>query len=101
MSLAYAKSLVYGTGGAHWTEPSVPLLIAGLVTLFFSVMGSRAVFALPFALPANWIFRVSAVRRPAVYFSAVRKTLFALGALPVLLGAAVLYLSIWPGRPAV
>jgi pimeloyl-ACP methyl ester carboxylesterase len=100
MSLAYAKSLVYGTGGARWAEPSVPLLIAGLVTLFFSAMGSRAIFALPFALPANWIFRVSAVRRPAVYFSAVRKTLFALGALPVLLGAAVLYLSIWPGRPA-
>ena len=101
LSLAYAKSLVYGTGGAHWTEPSVPLLIAGLVTLFFSGVGSRALFALPFALPANWIFRITAVRRPAVYFSAVRKTLFALGALPVLLGTAVLYLSIWPRRPAV
>jgi pimeloyl-ACP methyl ester carboxylesterase len=100
MSLAFAKSLVYGTGGARWNEPSVPLLIAGLVTLFFSIAGSRAVFALPFALPANWIFRISAVRRPAAYFAAVRKTLFVLGALPVLLGAAVLYLSIWPGRGA-
>jgi pimeloyl-ACP methyl ester carboxylesterase len=101
MSLAFAKSLVYGTDGARWNEPSVPLLITGLVTLFFSIVGSRAVFALPFALPANWIFRVSTVRRPAAYFAAVRKTLFTLGALPVLLGAAVLYLSIWPGRPAI
>ncbi len=100
ISLAYAKSFVYGTFVQRWDQPGVPLLIASLVTLFFAIVGSRAVFALPFALPANWIFRISAVRSPASYFSAVRKSLFGLAALPVLLCSALVYLSIWPGRPA-
>jgi hypothetical protein len=100
ISLAYAKSLVYGASNEHWDRPGVPLLISGLVTLFFALVGSRTVFALPFALPANWIFRITAVRRPASYFSAVRKTLFTLGAVPVLLLCGVGYLSIWPNRPA-
>ena len=68
--------------------------------LFFAIVGSRAVFALPFALPANWVFRISAVRSPSSYFSAVRKSVFVLAAAPVLLCSAVVYLSIWPGRPA-
>ncbi len=100
ISLAYAKSLLYGTSGQRWDRPGVPLLIASLVMLFFAIVGSRAVFALPFALPANWVFRISAVRSPASYFSAVRKSMFALAAAPVLLCSAVAYLSIWPGRPA-
>jgi hypothetical protein len=70
------------------------------VTLLFALVRSRTVFALPFALPANWIFRITAVRRPASYFSAVRKTLFTLSAVPVLLLCGVGYLSIWPSRPA-
>ncbi len=100
ISLAYAKSLVYGTSNQHWDQPDVPLLITSLVTLFFAIIGSRAVFALPFALPANWIFRLTAVRSPAAYFSAVRKSLFAMAAAPVLIGSAIVYFSIWPGRPA-
>jgi hypothetical protein len=100
ISLAYAKSLVYGASNEHWDRPGVPLIITGLVTLFFALVGSRAVFALPYALPANWIFRITAVRRPASYFSAVRKTLFAVGAAPVLLLCGVGYLSMWPNWPA-
>lgn len=100
ISLAYAKSLLYGTSDAHWSQPGVPLLITGLVTLFFALVGSRAVFALPFVLPANWIFRITAVRRPAAYFSAVRKALFTVAAAPVLFLCAIVYLSIWPLGPA-
>ena len=100
ISLAYAKSLMYGTSAQRWDQPGVPLLIASLVTLFLAVAGSRAVFALPFALHSNWIFRITSVRSPASYFSAIRKSLFALAAVPVLLGAAAVYLSVWPGRPA-
>jgi pimeloyl-ACP methyl ester carboxylesterase len=100
ISLAYAKSLMYGTSSQRWDQPSAPFLIASLVTLFFAIAGSRAVFALPFTLPANWIFRICAVRSPASYFSAVRKSLFALAAVPVLFGSAIVYLSMWPGRPA-
>ena len=101
ISLAYAKSLLYGTSRQAWNEPAVPLLITSLVTLFFVIVGSRAVFALPMALPANWIFRITAIRAPASYFAAVRKSLFLLAAVPVLLVSAFAYLSIWPGRPAI
>jgi pimeloyl-ACP methyl ester carboxylesterase len=100
ISLAYVKSLLYGTSAELWEQPNVPLLIPGLVTLFFALIGTRAVFALPFALRANWIFRITAVRRPASYFSAVRKSLFIVAGLPVLLVSGVVYLLIWPGRPA-
>ena len=99
ISLAYTKSLVYGASDEHWEEPGVPLLITGLVTLFFALVGSRAVFALPFALQANWIFQVTAVRSPASYFSAVRTTLFAVAVVPVLCIAGFAYMAIWPNRP--
>ncbi len=100
ISLAYAKSLVYGDASEHWDQPGVPLLITGLVTLFFALVGSRAVFALPFALGANWTFQIAAVRSPASYFSAVRKTLFAVAVVPTLFIAGLTYLAIWPKRPA-
>ncbi len=100
ISLAYAKSLLYGTSNQRWDQPAAPLLITSLVMLFFVMVGTRAVFALPVALPANWIFRISIVRSPASYFSAVRKSLFLIAAAPVLLVSAIFYVSIWPGRPA-
>src|SRR5262249_28934921 len=71
-----------------------------LVLLFFAVIGARAVFALPMALPSNWIFRVTAVHSPAGYFAAVRKSLFALTVIPIWVASTVLYFAIWPGRPA-
>jgi len=70
------------------------------VLLSFAVIGARAAFALPIALPANWIFRVTAVHNPAAYFAAVRKSLFALAAVPVWTASAIFYFGMWPGRPA-
>ena len=43
--------------------------------MVFAVIGARAVFALPISLPANWIFRITAVHSPQAYFSAARKAL--------------------------
>ena len=57
-------------------------------------------FALPVALPANWVFRITAVHSPLDYFTAVRRSLYVLAAAPVWLVAAIFYLAIWPGRPA-
>jgi hypothetical protein len=53
----------------------------------------------PVALRANWIFRITAVDL-AQYFAAVRKSLFVLTAVPIWVLSAILYFSIWPGRPA-
>ena len=75
-------------------------LTVSLVLLLFAVVGARAVFALPVALRANWIFRLTAVHSPRAYFEAVRKSLLALTAVPLWTVAAIAYLTIWPARAA-
>lgn len=97
IALAYTKSIVHG----GWDRPSVPLLAASAILLFFSIAGMRAIFTLPLALAANWIFRITAVHSPNAYFHAIRKCLLAFGAGPPLLGSACLLFAIWPGRPAI
>jgi len=99
LSLAFSGSLV-GAPGQSWSRPNVPLLVAGFLLLSCAVVGARSIFALPIALSANWIFRITAVHRPGVYFTAVRKSLYTIAALPVWIATAIYYLAIWPGRPA-
>jgi hypothetical protein len=107
VAFAYARDLLYGPSdlyatqlGLQWNQLNVPLLMGGLVLLCFAVVGTRAIFSLPVDLRANWVFRLTAVHAPAAYFSAVRKALFALTALPVWLACAAGYFLIWPVRPA-
>jgi len=103
IALAYSRELIYGGDPLEsefwkvpWNQPNVPFLVAGLVLLFFAAIGARAVFALPIALRANWIFEITAVESPAAYFGAVRKALYAVTAAPVWMASAAIYFSIWP-----
>ncbi len=100
IALAYAKSLIYGYSREPWNQLNSPLLVGGFVVLLFAIVGARAVFALPVALPANWVFKITAIHSPFAYFTAVRRSLYLLAAAPVLIVAAIFYLAIWPGRPA-
>jgi hypothetical protein len=100
MALAYARSYVYGDAEQAWNQPNVAFLVGGVVLLFFVVLGARAAFALPASLQSNWVFRITAVHRPAAYFAAVRKSMYTLAAAPVWIICAILYLAIWPTRPA-
>ncbi len=99
LSLAFSASLP-GASHQEWSRPNGAFLLAGFLLMACAVIGIRTIFALPATLPANWIFRITAVHRPADYFSAVRKSLYTFSALPVWLGTAVCYLAIWPGQPA-
>jgi pimeloyl-ACP methyl ester carboxylesterase len=101
IALAYAKSLIYGYSHEPWDQLNSPLLVGGFVVLLFAVIGARAVFAMPVALRSNWIFKITAVHSPFAYFKAVRSALYLLTAVPVWIAAALFYLAIWPGRPAV
>jgi hypothetical protein len=101
IALAYTESLLRGAWKQSWYQPNAPLLVASLVIPFFAILGSRIVFALPLTLPSNWIFRVTAVQHPSRYFEANRKSLYALTAFPVWFISAILFLAIWPRRPAV
>jgi pimeloyl-ACP methyl ester carboxylesterase len=99
LSLAFSASFL-GTSHREWSKPNAPFVLTGFLLLSCAVIGTRTIFALPIALPANWIFRITAVHRPAAYFAAVRSSLYAIGLLPVSIAAGIGYLSIWPGRTA-
>jgi predicted permease len=107
VALAYARDLLYGSRSyeriwirPRWDRPNPELLVGSLVMLFFAVMGARAIFSQPIALRANCIFRLTAVERASGYFAAVRKSLFALVVVPILLAWAALFFAIWPTGPA-
>jgi len=107
IALAYTRDLIYGPSSyeliwrtARWNQPNAPLLVGSFVLLFFAIIGARGVFALPITLPANWIFRITAVEAPSAYFAAVRKSLAALSAVPVWVASALLFLAIWPAGAA-
>lgn len=107
-ALVYAKDVWNGSYestfwdlfGLHakvsWGEPSIPMLVPSLVMLLFGVAGTRAVFACPMNLPANWIFRLTETRDSAEYVFAVRRSLYLVSAAPIWLISAVFYLSLWP-----
>ncbi len=99
LSLAFAGSMV-GASHQAWSQPNIGLLIAGFLLLCCGVVGTRTIFALPITLPANWIFRITAVHRPGAYFAAVRKALYLSSATPIWIITSVCYLALWPGRPA-
>lgn len=100
IALAYTRGMLYGESFEPWYLPNVPLLAASMVLLVIAALGARAVFALPVSLGANWIFRITAVHRPAGYAAAVRKSLTAASVLPVWLVFSALFFVIWPWLPA-
>jgi predicted permease len=99
IAMAYLKSYLYGAARA-WGEAQVSLLAPSLVMMVFAVIGARAVFALPVSLPANWIFRITAVHSPQAYFSAARKALAGTAVIPVWIACAAVYLTLWRGPQA-
>jgi hypothetical protein len=100
IALAYASSLLYGKGARAWNQPNTHLLASSAVLLCFAVVGVRVVFAMPLALRANWIFRVTAVRASPLYFACVRRSLLVIAVAPVWVTSAVLFVSIWPWQQA-
>jgi len=77
-----------------------PWMFSSVVTMCVWVVGIRVVFAMPFALRANWIFRMTQIRGAPEYLAAIRRSLCALAVAPVWTAWAALFFSIWPWRPA-
>jgi hypothetical protein len=73
---------------------------SSILLMGYCVLGIRVVFSLPMDLRANWIFRITPLRGGAECLIARRRSLLVLSVLPVWLGSAVLFLSIWPWRAA-
>jgi CubicO group peptidase (beta-lactamase class C family) len=100
LGLAFFISKAPVLGGRSSEEMSTPLLISSILLMCCVILGTRAVFAMPLELPANWIFRI--VRPPGVpeCLAASRSAIYALAVAPVLVVMAVLFFQIWPWRPA-
>jgi hypothetical protein len=85
--------------GRAW-QASVPLLISSIVMMGFAVLAARLAFAMPRDLRANWIFRTLPSGRGQSYATGTRRALLAVSVTPIVVGAAVVFFSIWPWRPA-
>ena len=87
--------------GNEWGRVNLLLLVASVVMMAFSAIGTRVVFAIPLDLRANWIFRLTGVRRPPECLSAGRHTHLLLAAAPVwaLSAAICLWSSPWQAVP--
>jgi hypothetical protein len=99
-ALAYLSEMLYHRGKTPWDRPSVSLLSASLVLLFFTLVGIRVCFTLPVELRANWVFQITESAGPAAYRVAIRKSLLFMAPVPILVLSAIAYLSLWPWRPA-
>jgi hypothetical protein len=76
----------------------LPVLVATILVMCFSIVGTRVVMAMPLDLRANWVFRVSAVQSAPKCLGATRRALLALSAVPVWAGSAALLFALWPWR---
>jgi hypothetical protein len=78
------------------TPMSTDFVMSTLWILIFSVLAFRAVFPLPISLTANWVLRITQLRPPERYITAVWRSLLLLAVLPAWLAAVSLSL---PYRP--
>jgi hypothetical protein len=98
LAVSFSRGLFGVTPAIRWNQPNVPLLVVGMLLLVCAVIATRAIFTLPHSLPANWIFRITAVQNPVRYFEAVRKSLIFVAAFPAWFVCAGAYMAIWPGK---
>jgi hypothetical protein len=68
-------------------------LISTLMMMSLSVLGLRAVFALPISLNANWVLRTTQLRSTSQYIAATRTTLLMGSVIPILCAVAALALN--------
>jgi len=92
LGLEFAIALVcmQGSPGEHGVLPGsvdghmpVSFVIAGLLIMIFTILGTRFLFTVPMTLRANWIFRITEFYSPAVYLTMVRRSFYAIAVTPV------------------
>ncbi len=102
IALAFGLHLVRQAPPLGSTTPmTTDFAISTLWMLVFSVLAFRAVFPLPISLTANWVLRITQLRPPQRYISAVWRCMLLLAVLPPLLAAVVLSLPYRPVPQAV
>lgn len=94
------KTLRDLAASGSWRQPGVPLLVSSVVLICAAVLGTRVAFSMPADFRANWIFRVLPLRDFSDWIHGACTGVLLLCCLPFWSFAAVLFLFIWPWRPA-
>ena len=94
------KTLKLLAANDSWHQPGVPLIASSIVVICGAVLGTRVAFSMPADIRANWIFRLLPLQQLPDCISGARRGLLLLACLPACLASAVLFVSIWPWRPA-
>jgi hypothetical protein len=79
-----------------WRHPNAPLIVSSVLMMFFGVIGTRALFAMPLDLRANWIFRITPIGELPKCLAADRRALLVLAVAPIWVGSAAVFLRLWP-----
>jgi hypothetical protein len=95
-----AQELAGNATAGAWDKTSMPLIVSSVVMMACALVGARLTFAMPRDLAANWIFRIVPVRGGARYVAARRRVFIILGAGPVWLLSACVFVARWPWVPA-
>ena len=101
IGLAITSLMLKGSPGAQtnpWREESMLLWAASSLMVVLAAAGTRAAFALPLDLRANWIFRVIGTRSGSQTLAASRGALLLLAVAPVWIVTAVSCLVVWRSR---
>jgi hypothetical protein len=94
------RKLLDASGAGPWHHVNAPLLVSSIVMMWFAVIGTRVVFAMPTDLRANWIFRIANGLGVPDCLKATRRSLFLLAVAPVWTIWAGVLLRLWPWRAA-
>jgi CubicO group peptidase (beta-lactamase class C family) len=86
--------------GDLWYQLNASLLMASVLMICASAVGTRMVFAVPLEPRANWLFRMMPMPSAQQCLPAIRRSLYALGLAPMWLALAISFFWIWPWRLA-
>ena len=103
LGAGFAITILFGGTAAtrqRFSDPSGLMgfmyIASSIVLLIAWIVGTQVVFSVPLDLRANWIFRVTPLPGARVCLPARRRTILVLALAPSLLGAALLFLPVWP-----
>ena len=83
-----------------WYQVNASLLMASVLLMCASPVGTRMVFAMPLTPRANWLYRIMPLPSTRRCLRAVRRSLYALALAPMWLGLALFHFWLWPWRIA-
>lgn len=83
-----------------WYQVNASLLMASVLLICASAVGTRMVFAMPLEPRANWLYRVMPLPSMPQCLPAIRRSLYTLALAPMWLALAILFFWLWPWRIA-